>query len=918
MRRYWLPLWLGLACLPHLWDVSALGQQRRFVGPPHFRAFQDYERKGALIRVVLRNGLTILVEEHASFPLASITTYVTSQSLDARQLAASRLLGNTYQRSLEQSGEAYGLGAVFQTSTNSDGNLYSLTVPEKSVLKGLETQSRLLRIPKINQEEALQSLQDLLNQSRTRTSTRRRKAEALLRDSSATLNDLLPNPQPDLLTGSENLPALLESVHKLTHRPEKTVLVISGSVFAERLLKKIVELYAPLPGSGQPQRPTAPSFDSWPRSLTWKQVRQGQGGHLVLAALPTVGRRHSDFLPLQLLPYLLGVGRGSLLGHFAVTPQGGVFEAGAGLQADGSTGLLTVEVRPDPDRIDTAEVQMLAQLQVLSRRQPDPRQMMRAKALWLRDFYRSMQLLEERARLLALSEMAGSYLDRDKLPRQIEKVSPEDIQRIARTYLKTDRLSVLEYAPKDAEERRFTSQSFRETMKSLLPPAVEKQIGEMNAMVPAEGNAPPKLAEFQFKPRFVRTDLLRTSVLRGPEIFLQERHDVPLAHFGIFFPGGRRDEKGSAAGITELLVRCLMRGKGGGDGLAWEAVESTGAVLEVVNETDFFGFQATVLSPYKEAFLGTILDWLRQADFSEETVEWERRRMQGRLDWQRADSISDLSWARRQLFSGDPFGESRYGNPESLPTLTMESLLAWKKSHLDELHPWMLVRGDIDGTSFVQPFISKLSSGRLKTVRVSQRLGGEEDEYLDEDEAQQTASSPGADMVSSARGGSILVGFPGPARGSRDEWTLDIVENLLRGAGGRLERLLQDELPKDAVRLRMIHDAAVGRGAIFVMGQTQPARQEQLLERLTVQVGRLKKAVIRPVDWNNARVLTITEFYRRQQAGAPFTLEMARNIVAGSGVRFEQSYLNTIRQARPTELQLLAETYLAVEEESEE
>ncbi|MEE8583697.1 MAG: insulinase family protein, partial [Acidobacteriota bacterium] len=902
MRRYLLPLWLGFACLPLVSDHPALAQQRRFLGPPHFRAFQDYERNGALTRVVLRNGLTILIEEHPSFPLASITTYVANQGLDAKQLAASRLLANTYQRSLEQSGEAYGLGAVFSTSTHPDGNLYNLTVPEKGVLKGIETQARLLMTPKVKEEEARRSLQELLNQSRTQTSTRRQQAEALLRDSSPALKAFLPRPQPDLLSGSENLSAWLESVHKATHRPEKTVLVISGSVFEERLLKKIVELYAPLPGSGQPYRPSAPSVAAWPQSLTWQQVRQGEDGHLVLAVLPTAGRRHGDFLPLQLMTYLLGAGRGSLLGRFAVTPQGGALEAHARLEADGSTGLLTIDIRPDPAQIDTAEVQALAQLEVLSRREPGPLQLVRAKALWLRDHYRGLERLEERARLLALGEMTGGYLQRDKLPQQIDKVSAADIQRVARTYLKTDRLSLLEYAPKDAEERRFTSRSFGETMKTLLPPAVEKQISDMNALAPSEGKAPEQPAKFEFQPGFVRTDLRRTSVLRGPEIFLQERHDVPLAHFGIFFPGGRRDEKGSAAGITELLVRCLLRGGGSGAGLPWEALESTGALLEVVNETDFFGFQATVLSPRKGAFLGIILDWLRQATFSGETVELERRRMLGRLAWQRADPLSDLSWARRQLFAGDPFGESRYGNPESLQTLTIESLQAWKKSHIDGLHPWILVRGDVNGTSFLQPFISKLSSGRLKTVRVGQRLGGEEDEYLDEDEDQQADASPAGDMVSSARDGFILLGFPGPARGSRDEWTLGVVENLLKGAGGRLERLLQEELPDHSARLRMLHDAAVSRGAIFVISRTDPSRQEQVLERLTGQMGRLKQAVIRPLDWNNARVLTITEFFRRQQSGAPFTLEMARNIVAGAGVRFEQSYLNTIRQARPADL----------------
>ena len=127
MRRDKLPLWLILLlmlCLPPL-----AGQQKRYAGPPHFRAFQEYERNGALTRVVLRNGLTIIIEEHPSLPLAAITTCITNQGLDAKQLAASSLLGIAYRRSLELSGEAFGLGAVFTASVGPEASIYNLTLP---------------------------------------------------------------------------------------------------------------------------------------------------------------------------------------------------------------------------------------------------------------------------------------------------------------------------------------------------------------------------------------------------------------------------------------------------------------------------------------------------------------------------------------------------------------------------------------------------------------------------------------------------------------------------------------------------------------------------------------------------------------------------------------------------------------------
>ncbi|HSR68010.1 MAG TPA: insulinase family protein [Acidobacteriota bacterium] len=908
---------LLLGALLFLSATLTLAAQTRIIsGPPHFRAFQEYESDGHFTRAVLRNGMTLLIEEHHVYPVAAITAYVDNSGLNATELAAAEVLGRLWQRRLAESQAAYERGAKVFFSSDADRNFYVLLAPGRSLPRALEAHADFWTAPSGQSGELNGVLSEMRESARLRESQPLAGARAKLLEMGA-LSKNWPawgRAEVEALAAGD-LAAAVKTVFEKTHLPERVILCITGSVFAENVLKTLVDEHAPRKGSGTPVRITsAPSIGQVAAAsgLAFRHIRQGDGGHLVLAGLPTVGWAHSDHLKVELLKSALGMGRGSLMGRY-LEESGQALSARISSLALARGGLLSFQVAADPQHIDAAEASLLTQMEVLRTNPLTPLLLQRAKAQLVRSLHQRLQSLQGRAEALTRAEAAGDYKARDAFPSKVAAISAADLRQAARRYLDVSRLALLEHFPNSAEERTFDSASFAQTMEVLVKSSLAKQTEIMN--VPeTEASAEGLTVDFPFTPSYDRSDMKRTSVLRGPEIFLQEQHDLPLVDLGLFFTGGRVDEAEQASGVTELLLRALLRG---GDEespqLPLQRLEAMGADIEVVNETDFFGYRATLLSAYRSEFFGTLLEWLREAELADDKVESEKRRLLARQLEGQGELESDLQWTRRQLFLNQPYGKSRYGTSASVASLGMEQVRAWKEEKIDRRHPWILVRGDFNGTTFVRPFISRLSNSRLESVSLGRR---QIDEYGYESESRRPESA-GEEVVTVVREGQIIVGYTGPAKGTREEWMVDILQNLLQGVGGRLQVLLQEE-EQESVSVRMLHEAAQRKGALFALAETDPADAEAAQRQIVARLAGLRNAVIRPLTWNYALVSTITDFHRLQQQGADYTLELARNILAGQATRFERAYINAVREAKPADLQALAAVYFPPPEEEEE
>ena len=872
--------------------------------PAYARAFQSRDDQGNLTRVQLRNGLTVIVEEHPVGPLASVVTFIRGGYRREDHAGVSHLLGRLHLHRSQALPEMGELGAVLDSRTGYRGTSFVSSAPAENILKILEHHAGLLRAPQIDPAGVRPEVQVLVAErdgwEHSPENFARERLQELIGSDGRTGNGL-PAQGLSALLHTDSTLQKLSDFHQAFYHPGNTIVVVSGAVRRESVLEKVVELYGSIQPSTNAVQVSSPDPSGEPSLGTAFQYRHLRGSTLrpyIFLAYRLPGPQHPDYLTLRLLSYLLGEGRGGLLQQAMLGAEGGALDLRVQLEDRGARSVFVIVVNPMPERVDRAEGQVLAQLEALKQRGVPVSELDRAKAMLLRNHLEGLQSMDQRALLLARHEVLDSYADRDRVPELLTRITPRDIARVLDRYFEDSNLTLVEYFPPDAESRSFDSRTILETLRLLVTTSLNDEASEIEVLHITDEESIFEAPEFTTL--YNTYSLKQTSILRGPTVYFQEEHILPLVHLGFFYFGGRVNETSHNAGITQMLLQALLhRAASNSRSVSFSQLERLGAELEIVNELDFFGFQATLLSTHLEQVLGIFVDWFRLSDLEEEDLELARREV---LALQAREQESDLERllqaARQEVFGGHPYGLPGYGTAETIAQVTLEDLENWRATQIREIHPLIGVRGDAEGTSFLRDFVSRLGDSNYENRKaVKKPFSGPRNGY-----------DSYADRLLEGAQGRRVMAFSGPTTGTRDEAALDVLKVALLGPNGSLSASLRNQGWVD--QLQIIQESGLNGGSLLVHLVSLNQNEEAVRETLFNQLKSLGRVPLREQEFLRAVVGTITRFHMRQQVGGDFLRELIRNLAAGSGVDTWERYLLTLRNLRPEDVMSMAGKFL--------
>ena len=162
--------------------------------------------------------------------------------------------------------------------------------------------------------------------------------------------------------------------------------------------------------------------------------------------------------------------------------------------------------------------------------------------------------------------------------------------------------------------------------------------------------------------------------------------------------------------------------------------------------------------------------------------------------------------------------------------------------------------------------------------------------------------------VLETEGREILLVSRGPAKGSREEAFLDIVETALAGPKGSLSVSLRNE--QGVIQeIRMFRQAGLNGGAILTRVSTTKGKLEAARRSLREELGRLGRVPPSQLEFLPTLVGTLTRFYLAQQHGQDFIVELTRNLMAGQGPEYEKRYLSRVKNASRSDIMLQVKRY---------
>src|SRR5215831_529406 len=337
----------------------------------------------------------------------------------------------------------------------------------------------------------------------------------------------------------------LQAFYRNYYQPDNAILVLTGKYDPAKALGWVQETFGAVP---KPGRKLIPTYTEEPvqdgeREVTLRRIGDTQA---LVAAYHIPAAGHPDFAAIEVLAAVLGDNPSGRL-YKALVDSKKAVAAGANAYELHDPGMLVVAANLRKEQsLDDAQKTMLQVIAEVVKEQPSKEEVDRQRTRLLKNIELT---LNDSSRVgLILSEAAAwgdwrlLFSERDDL----QKVTPEDVARVAKQYLKPSNGTLGRFIPTEAPDR------------SEVPPTPDL----VSKLKDYKGNGPIQEGEvFDPTPANIEARLVRTTLSNGLKVVLlpkKTRGGTVLAQISLHF-GDEKSLNGKSA-VARLAGALLMRG----------------------------------------------------------------------------------------------------------------------------------------------------------------------------------------------------------------------------------------------------------------------------------------------------------------------------------------------------------------------
>ncbi len=849
---------------------------------PFLQHAKSYEETQYVTRVVFRNGLTALVNEHRPVPVVSLQAYIRSgysHEPAGSQGTASLLAALIHHGAMSPSGgtfrqKAQTLGGFFREETGFGLTRFEMVTSSSQWKRAMNLQAEALLNPSFDQDVLEIEANHVTNESRAvmdnpfESARERLLTVAFHQARMAKFGTLARGSLPNLTSKD------LSDFYRARYVPGELTLVVSGNVRSSEVLNEIDRIYDRFAGSGGNK--SAMAVEKTQKGFRYAAVRGNASLPRVLLGFHTNSKSAEDSAAMEVLSAILGSGEGSVLTRRLRDEKKLIFQQETTLTNYPDFGYLIIQMVVDSDSIDRSEIAALTEIELLKRNGPNDIELARAVAQLENSFWQRLQTVTGRAQTLAQFELLGDWKRMDRYISELRKVKASDVKRVANRYLQLQNCSLLEFLPSTDVHRNPTTESILSTLEGLAKPSADQEEAERAREVVNMDDLPKGDDKFKFSE--IRYPFQLASILRGPEMFVREDHTLPLIDLGVFFPGGRQGETEDNAGITELMANLML---GAGDDQSQSQfhgkMEILGGRVQPKIADDYFGFHYSILSKNFEAGFDLLREAIKNPDFDQEKII-RQKAIQTALIKESRNSISYPEHSINQALFGDfVYSLNGKGTESSLAAITQEDVQNWYDTYVKNRKPIVVAIADAKGTSLASHFVRHFSGSRMKSTEIPGKYVGAlaSAEYLEESWGNSQSL--------------IYIGFQAPPEDDEDLYAASV----LQGYAGELGRFAQELRDRQgaAHEVSAIYDPRLRGGSFIIRAAANPGNEEEVLKSLRDEIQNMIADNISRLDFRSALNTAASSYSIGNQIRSRQIEEIVESILAGRGIegyeRFE-------------------------------
>jgi zinc protease len=490
----------------------------------------------------------------------------------------------------------------------------------------------------------------------------------------------------------------VRAFHATYYRPDNAVLVVAGNFDEAQLDRWIDGYFAPIarPAGPIPRVRVEEPVRTEARRFTVYEPNTPLPAAMITYPVPPASDK--DSAVIELIGAILSAGRSSRLYQSLVYRDQLASQADSFAQIQQGRGtLIAYAIMAGGKTAEAGEAALRAEIARLRDAPVSAAELAEAKNELLTSALRERETVDGKASDLAEAVIvSGDPKAADRRLAQIAAVTPADIQRVARTWLREERSAALRYLPEEAKPAgatgdRIVTPATVQTA-ALATPANIRIVQPASA---AERQAPPEPGPE------VRTAIpapVTQRLANGLTVISVERRDLPLLSASLVVSGGSARDPEGKSGLAQLSATLLTQGTATRSATEIaQAVEALGGSLQSSADWDGTSLGLTVKSDQADPALAIMADVARNPAFAAEELERQRSIAMDSVTVAMKDpgTVSQLVAARAVFGDGD-YGHPASGTLRSLKAIGRADVMAAYRAAWAPRNATLVLTGDVD------------------------------------------------------------------------------------------------------------------------------------------------------------------------------------------------------------------------------
>ena len=496
----------------------------------------------------------------------------------------------------------------------------------------------------------------------------------------------------------------VKSFFRTYYSPTNASLVIAGDFETADAKKWVDKYFAPLKnGTTDIERP-APPKPEINGTMRFQMEDAVQLARLYMV-WHTPAQYSEEEAPLDILGAILSSGRGSRLQKSLVYDKQIAQDVGASNSARELAGMFFLSSTAKPGQnTEQIEKEVLAEIEKIKQTPPTEEEITRAlNGIESSSIFSLQTVLGKANQMNQYATFVGKpdYFQTDL--ERYRKVTPADVQRVAKQYLNDNHLT-MNVVPRPKREMMKDDKMPRNSPESAKNDEKKKE-DKMTAEGKKESvNSEQNQDDFRYTqpkggadPKFNLPAIQKLKLDNGLDVWLVQQNELPIISMNMVFETGSTNDPANKSGLNSVTSSLLNDGTKTrtADEISNE-LQSIGAALFTSDNNDSSAVRMQTLTKHFDKALDIFADVIQNPVFPEEEVETFRKRtLIGLL--QRKDNpnaIANLVYNKILYTDKHPYGISL--SEASVKAITRDDLVSHHDIYYRPNNATLIVVGDTD------------------------------------------------------------------------------------------------------------------------------------------------------------------------------------------------------------------------------